>query len=229
MRIIFFGPPGAGKGTQAKLLSSYLDIPHLSTGEILRSKLNENDELSSKLRHVMTSGNLVSDDILNEIVSIKILEDGCNKGFILDGYPRTIAQTEYLNSFMDKKFMTINKVINIDLSNQNIENRIILRSRIENRTDDSLAVIRNRIRKYNNETKPIAKFYKSKYPLIFFELNGDQKIEKIHSEIINIVKKCWFFSQFYVSYLDLYKGNHVFTLIHFFYLGLGLIWREYLA
>jgi len=190
MRIIFFGPPGAGKGTQAKLLSSYLDIPHLSTGEILRSKLNENDELSSKLRHVMTSGNLVSDDILNEIVSIKILEDGCNKGFILDGYPRTIAQTEYLNSFMDKKFMTINKVINIDLSNQNIENRIILRSRNENRTDDTLEVIQNRIIKYNHETKPIAKFYKSKYPLIFFELNGDQKIEKIHSEIINIVKKC---------------------------------------
>ena len=229
MRIIFFGPPGAGKGTQAKLLSSYLGIPHLSTGEILRLKLSEDDELSSKLRHIMTSGNLVSDEILNEIVSIKLLADDCKKGFILDGYPRTATQSEYLNSFMDKQDMIINKVINIDLNDKNIENRITLRSRIENRTDDSLEVIRNRIIKYNNETKPISQFYKSKYPLIFFELNGDQKIEKIHSDIINIVKKCWFFSQFYVSYLDLYKGNHVFTLIHFFYLGLGLVWREYLA
>ena len=192
MRIIFFGPPGAGKGTQAKLLSSYLGIPHLSTGEILRSKLNENDELSSKLRHVMTSGNLVSDEILNEIISIKLLADDCKKGFILDGYPRTIAQSEYLNSFMDKQDMIINKVINIELNDKNIENRITLRSRIENRTDDSLEVIRTRIIKYNNETKPVVQFYKSEYPLIFFELNGDQKIEKIHSDIRNIVKNAVF-------------------------------------
>ena len=189
MRIIFFGPPGAGKGTQAKLLSSYLGIPHLSTGEILRSKLNENDELSSKLKHIMTSGNLVSDEILNEIVSNTLLRDNCKKGFILDGYPRTIVQSEYLNSFMDKQDMIINKVINIDLNDKNIENRISLRSRIENRTDDSLEVIRNRVIKYNNETKSIAQFYKLKYPFIFFELNGNQKIAKIHSDIINIVKK----------------------------------------
>lgn len=190
MRMIFFGPPGAGKGTQAKLLSSYLDIPHLSTGEVLRSKLNEKDELSNKLKHVMTSGNLVSDEILNKIVSITLLTDNCKKGFILDGYPRTIVQSEYLNSFIDKQDMIVNKIINIDLDDKNIENRITLRSRTENRTDDSLEVIRTRIIKYNNETKPIVQFYKSKYPLIFFELNGDQKIEKIHSEIINIVKKC---------------------------------------
>ena len=190
LRLLLIGPPGGGKGTQAKLLSSYLGIPHLSTGEVLRSKLNEKDELSNKLKHVMTSGNLVSDEILNEIVSIKLLADDCKKGFILDGYPRTTTQSEYLNSFMDKQVMIINKIINIDLNDKNIENRITLRSRIENRTDDSLEVIRNRIIKYNNETKPIAQFYKSKYPLIFFELNGDQKIEKIHSDIINIVKKC---------------------------------------
>jgi len=188
MRIIFFGPPGAGKGTQAKLLSSYLDIPHLSTGEILRSKLNQNDELSNKLNNVMTSGNLVSDEILNEIVSITLLTDYCKKGFILDGYPRTMAQSKYLNSFVDKQDMIINKIINIHLNDKNIENRISLRSRIENRTDDSLEVIRTRINKYNNETESIVQFYKSKYPLIFFELNGDQKIEKIHSEIKNIVK-----------------------------------------
>ena len=190
MHIIFFGPPGAGKGTQAKLLSSYLGIPHLSTGEILRSKLNESDELSNQLKNVITSGNLVSDEILNEIISITLLTDDCKNGFILDGYPRTIVQSKYLNSFMDKQDMIINRIINIDLNDKNIENRITLRSRIENRTDDSFEVIRNRIIKYNNETKAIVQFYKSKYPLIFFELNGDQKIGKIHSDIINIVKKC---------------------------------------
>jgi len=190
MRIIFFGPPGAGKGTQAKLISSYLGIPHLSTGEILRSKLNEEDELSNRLKHVMTSGNLVSDEILNEIVSMTLLTDNCKKGFILDGYPRTKVQSKFLNSFLDKQDLIINKIINIDLNDKNIENRITLRSKIENRTDDSLEVIRTRIIKYNNETKPIVQSYKLKYPLNFFELNGDQKIEKIHFDIINIVKKC---------------------------------------
>ena len=190
MRIILFGPPGAGKGTQAKLLSSYLGIPHLSTGEILRSKLNENDELSNRLKDVMTSGYLVSNEILNEIISITLLRDNCKKGFILDGYPRTVVQSEYLNSFMHKRDMIIDKVINIDINDKNIENRITLRSRSENRTDDSLEVIRTRIIEYNNETKPIVQFYRSTYPLIFFELNGDQKIEKIHSDIVNIVKKC---------------------------------------
>jgi len=188
MHIIFFGPPGAGKGTQAKLLSSYLGIPHLSTGEILRSKLNENDELSNKLKHVMKSGNLVSDEILNEIVSNTLLRDNCKKGFILDGYPRTKVQSEYLNSFMKKQEMIIDKIININLNDNNIENRITLRSRIEYRTDDSVEVIRTRIIKYKNETKPIVQFYKLKYPFIFFELNGNQKIAKIHSDIINIVK-----------------------------------------
>ena len=140
----------------------------------------------------MRSGYLVSDEILNEIVSNTLLTDNCKKGFILDGYPRTIAQSEYLNSFMDKKEMIIDKFINIDLNDKNIEKRITLRSRIENRTDDSLSVIRTRIIKYNNETKPIVQFYRSKYPLIFFELDGNKKIEKIHSDIINIVNKCWF-------------------------------------
>ena len=138
----------------------------------------------------MSSGNLVSDEILNEIVSNRLLTDVCKKGFILDGYPRTISQSEYLDSFMNKNDMIINLIININLSDQNVENRISLRSKIEKRSDDSLDIIRNRIIKYNIETKPIAEFYKSKYSHIFFELNGDQKIEKIQSDIINIVKKC---------------------------------------
>ena len=84
MRIVLLGLPGAGKGTQANLLSSYLKVPHLSTGEILRSKLNDKDELSMKLKNTMSSGNLVSDNILNSIVSDKLLSDECKNGFILE-------------------------------------------------------------------------------------------------------------------------------------------------
>ena len=140
MRLIIFGPPGAGKGTQAKLLSSYLSISHLSTGEILRSKLNDKDELSSKLQNIMSLGKLVSDDILNQIVSEKLMSKECSRGFILDGYPRTIDQMDYLNNFNEKNNIIINLIINIYLDDLTIQNRIISRSKIENRDDDSIIV-----------------------------------------------------------------------------------------
>ena len=189
--IIFFGPPGAGKGTQAKKLSRYLQIPHLSTGDILRSKINQKDKLAEELRNIMSSGKLVSDKILNKIISDKLILD-CKNGFILDGVPRTIQQYEFLNSFLDKNQISLNSVINIYLDEKIIENRIISRSKVEKRDDDSLEIIRTRINLYNNETKAVAEFYKKKQPNIFFEINGDQNIDKIHSDILEITKNADF-------------------------------------
>ena len=97
--IILFGPPGAGKGTQAKKISEYLKISHLSTGDILRKKLLDKDDLANELKSIMSSGNLVSDEILNSIVSLRLKKE-LNNGFILDGYPRTLAQSEFLDNFM---------------------------------------------------------------------------------------------------------------------------------
>ena len=99
MKIVFFGPPGSGKGTQAKLLAKELNILHLSTGDILRDKLNDADSLSIKLKEIMSSGNLVSDEILNQIIAAKLVSKECSNGYILDGYPRTILQSEFLLSF----------------------------------------------------------------------------------------------------------------------------------
>ena len=96
--IVFFGPPGAGKGTQAKIVSEYLSLPHLSTGDILRSKIKQNDSLALEVREIIASGKLVSDKILNSIVSEKLLNESKN-GFILDGYPRTLDQSSFLNNY----------------------------------------------------------------------------------------------------------------------------------
>ena len=98
MIIIFFGPPGAGKGTQASLVSKRLKVPHLSTGDILRNKLSDQDPLAIKFKKIMDAGNLVSDDILNQIITNRIIDEDCKNGFILDGYPRTILQKDYLIS-----------------------------------------------------------------------------------------------------------------------------------
>ena len=99
--IIFFGPPGAGKGTQAKIISKSLNVSHLSTGDILRKKLQDKDKLANDLKNIMSSGNLVSDDILNSIVASR-LENEINNGFILDGYPRTLNQSYFLDDFLLK-------------------------------------------------------------------------------------------------------------------------------
>ena len=192
MRLIVFGPPGAGKGTQAKLLSSYLSISHLSTGEILRSKLNQKDELSLRLQNIMSSGNLVSDDILNQIVSEKLLSKECKPGFILDGYPRTINQMNYLNNYNQKNSIVINLIINIDVDNITIQNRILNRSKTENREDDSIQTIKTRVNTYNSETKPITEYYKNNNNSIYHEIDGSNKVDEIQKKLRNIVKNANF-------------------------------------
>ena len=118
MILIFFGPPGAGKGTQAGLLANYLKIPHLSTGEIFRDKILKNDNLSIKLKKIMDSGQLVSDDITNEVLADRLDNKDCLDGFILDGYPRTIDQSLFLSSILDAKKLSINKIIDIKIDDK---------------------------------------------------------------------------------------------------------------
>ena len=118
--IILFGPPGAGKGTQAKIISSEYNISHLSTGDILRSKIQEADELGLKVKDIINSGNLVSDDILNSIVAEKILNKNSN-GFLLDGYPRTLEQSFFLTKLLEKNSININYIFCINISFENIK------------------------------------------------------------------------------------------------------------
>ena len=189
MILIFFGPPGAGKGTQASLIANNFNIPHLSTGDILREKLLKKDELSKKLKHIMDKGQLVSDDILNEIVSNRISNYDCLRGFILDGYPRTMGQALFLNTIINSKNLKIDKIIDINIDERIIAKRIISRFKTENRQDDTEDVIKTRISRYLSETKPLSDFYKIKYSSDYLSINGNQEIEKITADIIKILKK----------------------------------------
>ena len=188
MILIFFGPPGAGKGTQASLIGKNYKIPHLSTGDILRDKLLQKDELSRKLKFLMDKGQLVSDDFLNEIVSNRINEKDCSKGFILDGYPRTMDQALFLNVILHSKNLKIDKIIDFDVDEKIIVKRIILRSKTQNRLDDKEGVIKTRIFKYLSETKPLSDFYKSKYSSDYLVINGNQEVEEITADIIKIIE-----------------------------------------
>ena len=189
MILIFFGPPGAGKGTQASLIANNFNIPHLSTGDILREKLLQKDGISTRLRPIMEKGQLVSDDILNEIVSNRISNHDCLRGFILDGYPRTIGQALFLNTILNSKNLKIDKIIDINVDERIIVKRIISRFKTENRQDDTEDVIKTRISRYLSETKPLSDFYKIKYSSDYLSINGNQEIERITADIIKILKK----------------------------------------
>ena len=186
--IIFFGPPGAGKGTQAKLISKYLNVSHLSTGDILRKKLSEKDNVASELKKIMSSGNLVSDEILNTIVSSRLANEQ-NNGFILDGYPRTLQQSEFLENFLSEKSNSINYIFNIDIDFEILKARILKRSSEESRDDDNINVIETRYNEYLKSTQKVSDFYKEKYPTAFYEIDGSLQIEEITRKIKQIIKK----------------------------------------
>ena len=189
MKIVFFGPPGSGKGTQAKLLSKELNILHLSTGDILRDKLSHGDSLSIKLKKIMSSGNLVSDEILNQIIANKLMSDECSNGYILDGYPRTISQSEFLLSFSKNNNLDLDIIFNFKIDFKLVEDRIILRSKEERRSDDNIDVIKTRLDKYIEETYPVSQFFSENFSQNFFTIDASQEVSKIQKELINIIKK----------------------------------------
>ena len=190
INIIFFGPPGAGKGTQAKIISQYLNVPHLSTGDILRKKLLDEDELANELKSIMSSGNLVSDEILNSIVASR-LKNEKNKGFILDGYPRTLEQSKFLDDYLLVNSNIINFYFNIKINFETLKNRILKRSSEESRDDDNIEVLQTRYNEYVKSTQKVSNFYQDKNPSIFFDIDGSLQIEEITKKIKEIIKKSW--------------------------------------
>ena len=188
MKIIFFGPPGSGKGTQAKMLCQKLNIAHLSTGDILREKLNDNDELSLQLKKIMSSGNLVSDNILNQIISSKLISDSSMKGFVLDGYPRTLTQSEFLLSFSKTKNISFDFIFGFEIHFNIVKERIVLRSEKGQRSDDSIDVIETRLSKYLDETLPVSNFFADKFSQNYFKIDASQKVSEIENNIMKIIK-----------------------------------------
>tara|TARA_B110000444_G_C18477076_1_gene427422 strand:+ start:36 stop:614 length:579 start_codon:yes stop_codon:yes gene_type:complete len=189
MKIIFFGPPGSGKGTQAKLISKELLITHLSTGDILRNKLQDGDDLSIQLKKIMSSGNLVSDEILNQIIAEKLKSKDCVNGFILDGYPRTLDQSDFLLSFLKNHKLSLDLIFDFKIDFKIVEERILNRSKDEKRTDDNIEVIKTRLEKYMEETYPVSQFFSSKFNNFYYPIDAAQEISEIQKELLNIVKK----------------------------------------
>ena len=180
MRIILFGPPGCGKGTQALFISDSLSIPHLSTGDMLRSAVSSQSEIGLKAKEIMEKGGLVSDEIVLSIVKERVSKSDSNRGFILDGFPRTVNQAEKLDLLL-KDSQKIDVVIRIKVDEEDILKRLIDRGR----DDDKPEIIKNRFKSYNLETEPLIPFYEERG--ILFNINGMQEIEKVSEDIKKVL------------------------------------------
>ena len=159
MRIVFLGPPGSGKGTQAKLLAERLGVPAISTGDILRDAVREKTALGLQAQSVMEKGELVSDDLIVALVRERIGQRDARGGFILDGFPRTLAQAEALESTLSGNGDALSAVVNFSVPEAELTERMLGRARAEGRADDRPETIRERLRVYREKTEPLVGFY----------------------------------------------------------------------
>ncbi|MCB1518462.1 MAG: adenylate kinase [Hyphomicrobiaceae bacterium] len=187
MRLILLGPPGAGKGTQAKILMERYSIPQLSTGDILRGAIAAQTDLGLQAKAVMDRGDLVSDDIVCGIVSDRIDESDTANGFILDGFPRTIAQAEALDEMLVEKGIKLDAVVEIRVDAEALIDRIKTRAAEsgESRADDNEDVLRNRLEVYRAQTAPLVTYYENKG--LLRSVDGMASIEEVSAAIEKVL------------------------------------------
>jgi adenylate kinase len=213
MNIILFGPPGAGKGTQAKKLVDFYGIPQISTGDILRANVREGTELGLAAKAYMDKGELVPDDVLIGIIKNRLKEDDCKKGFILDGYPRTIPQADALAVILDEIEKPIDVVLNLEVPDEELVERIsgrlmckcgasyhrtfnppkkddvcdICGSEVYQRADDKEEAVQNRLNVYKKQTQPLINYYEIQGILV--TLDGTRDIDDVFEDIKAILEK----------------------------------------
>ncbi len=214
MRIILFGSPGVGKGTQAKIISNTLGIPHISTGDILRQAVEEQTPLGIAAQSAMKKGELVSDEIMISLIRDNLIQNKCSKGFILDGFPRNLLQAKELDELFEQLKINDARIVIISANEEEIVRRLTNRRACKNcgnifnfndikdlsacpvcgtedsfyqRNDDKENVIRNRLRIYKETTEPVLAYFQDKKNEIY--IDGLLPIEQVTNNIINELKK----------------------------------------
>jgi adenylate kinase len=186
LNIILFGPPGAGKGTQAEFLVEKFNLLHLSTGDLLRSQIEAQTPLGIEAKKFIDRGELVSDELVIGMIEGKLKKCKTQKGFIFDGFPRTVAQAEALDKLMVRCGKTISGFLSLEVENAVLIERLLERGKTSGRSDDAdVAIIENRIDVYNVKTAPVMNYYKAQNK--FFGVDGVGSISEIAERLANVV------------------------------------------
>ena len=212
MKIIMLGAPGAGKGTQAKQIATKYEIPHISTGDIFRANLKNGTELGKKAKEYMDKGELVPDELTCDLVMDRIAQEDCQKGFVLDGFPRTIPQAEALTNALNKIGQSMDYAIDVDVPDENIVNRMSGRRACLNcgatyhivfnptkvdgvcdacasqtvlREDDKPETVQKRLTVYHDQTQPLIDYYKEQN--ILKTVDGTKPMDEVFSDIVAIL------------------------------------------
>jgi adenylate kinase len=187
MRLILMGPPGAGKGTQAKVISRRLGIPAVSTGDIFRANVSEGTPLGLEAKRYMDAGDYVPDEVTNGMVRDRLAQDDARVGFLLDGYPRTVAQVEELDSMLGDASTSLDAVVVLTVDDEELIQRLLHRAETEGRTDDTEAVIRHRQNVYNEQTAPLLAKYADRGLLV--EVDGMGGVDEVSERIFDALEK----------------------------------------
>lgn len=182
-KIILLGPPGSGKGTQAKRLAETFGYVHLSTGDMLREEVKNNSELGRQAKSIMEKGELVPDELIVAMIQSRLATK--NGGVILDGFPRTVAQAEALDAMLSAAGKAIDRALLVDVSDNEVTQRLLGRAEIEGRADDTPDVVANRLEVYKQQTEPIVSYYSQAEKLT--RINGEQTIEQVFADLKAVV------------------------------------------
>jgi len=183
---VLFGKPGSGKGTQAEHLSEEYKLYHISTGDLFRKNISQNTKLGLLAKSYMDKGDLVPDEVTIKMLENEIKENTKSRGFLFDGFPRTIAQAESLDEFLHSINMQIDATIALEVDEKELMSRIIDRGKTSNRSDDQdVEKIENRFNEYNKKTSALIRYYKDQKK--FFEVNGHGSVEEITNRLFDLI------------------------------------------
>ena len=181
MNVLLLGPQGSGKGTQAKRIEAEYGIPHIATGEMLRNAIEQETELGRRVKPIVESGRLVPDDLMIDLIRERLGEDDTAEGFILDGFPRTSAQADALDAMLSEIGRELSIVFEFQLSDEVATERLMRRSDLENRSDDTPDAIARRLALYHEETEPLVEHYRLQGNLV--GIHADHTVDEVFNEL----------------------------------------------